>query len=178
MSRRRRTVYECPDCMGMAEAVHLTALGGKVREYYRDRDGRVDPAVRIVRVLCWWCREYHPPEEVKACMAMARPKAVVNGDSTSSLIVKMPPWLSPFPEIWEFLSKPSYGDGTVRQLGKISFGLNSGGIQMTLTDPTSSTYCSRCFQTIEDGLLNFEVGLGDGSLTWKPSGPPKGRKRP
>lgn len=178
MSRKRRVVYECPDCLSLAEAVHLTALGGKVRPYFRDRDGKVLPGIVIRRVLCWWCREYHDPAEVEACMAMPRPQAIANGDSLSSSIAKMPTWLSQYPELWEFLSKPSYQDGQSRQLGKISFGLNSGGIQVTLTDPSSSTYCSRAYQTLEDALLALEVGLGDGSLTWRPSGPPKARKRP
>jgi hypothetical protein len=164
--------------MTMEEAVLLTKLGGIVRPYFRERDGLGNLGTVIARILCFWCREYHSPSEVEACMAMARPQPASNGDSTSSLSAKMPQWLSPFPEIWEFLSKPSYKDGTPRQLGKVSFGLNSGGLQMTLTDPTSSTYCSRCYQTMEDALLGFEVGLDDGSLTWKPSGPPKGRKRP
>jgi len=109
-------------------------------------------------------------------MAIERPKASSGDASVSSLIAKMPPWLSQFPEIWEFLSRGSYKDGTPRQLGKVSFGFASDGIQVTLTDPSASVYCSRHYQTIEDALLGFEVGLAEGSLTWKPSGPPRGKK--
>lgn len=162
----------------MAEARTLCELGGLVREYFTPRDGRYVAAVPIERVLCWWCREYHSPLEVETCMALERPKPAENGQSASSWTAKIPSWLSQFPELWEFLSKPIYKDGTARQLGKVSFGLNSAGIQMTLTDPSSSTYCSRNYQTIEDALLGFEVGLSDGSLTWRASGPLKGRKRP
>lgn len=169
---------ECPSCMLMDECVKLTALGGKVREYFRDRDGRVLPGVVVRRVLCWWCREYHPPEEVEACMAIERPKAVDNGASPSSSTVSPPMWLSQLPQLWEFLSKPSYKDGSPRQLGKISFGLNSAGVQMTLTDPSSATYCSRAYPTFDDALLAFEDGLESGHLTWRASGPPKGPRKP
>lgn len=178
MSRGRRYVYRCPDCMTVARAIELTARGGKAREPFRDPDGHIEPGVRIVEVLCWWCRTMHSPAEVEACMAMPRPVAVTGEGSLSSSIAKMPPWLSQFPEIWEFLSKPSYADGTPRQLGKVSLGLVSDGVQMTLTDPSSSTYCSRHYKTVEDALLGFEIGLKEGSLTWRASGPPRAKKRP
>jgi hypothetical protein len=51
--------------------------------------------------------------------------------------------------------------------------LVSGGLQMTITDPSSSAYCSRQFPTLDDALLAFEVGLGEGSLQWRASGPPR-----
>lgn len=111
-------------------------------------------------------------------MALERPKVADAVGSPSSLTAKIPPWLSQFPELWEFLSKPYYKDGSTRQLGKISFGWSSGGVQMTLTDPSSSTYCSRLYPTFDDALLAFEVGLGEGSLTWRASGPLKTRRRP
>jgi hypothetical protein len=109
-------------------------------------------------------------------MAMQKP-VIANGDvSTSSWTARMPPWLSQYPEIWEFLSKRSYKDGTPRQTGKVTLSLNSDGIQITLTDPSSSAYCSRSYPTLEDGLLALEVGLADSSLAWRASGPPKGKK--
>lgn len=178
MSRKRLPLNERPACLSKEECVRLTALGGVPREHDTSAMGKPYPPIVIRRILCWWCREMHSPDEVEACMAIERPKPVESNGSTLSLTAKMPPWLSQFPELWEFLSKPSYKDGTPRQLGKVSFGLNSGGIQMTLTDPSSSTYCSRNYPTMEDALLAFEVGLGDGSLTWRASGPQKTRKRP
>lgn len=178
LSIRRRGVDRRPAGLSWGEAIRLTALGGMVLPYFRDRDGRVDPVLVPEEILCWWCRDRHSPGEVVACMAIPRPQAVSNGDSTSSSIVKMPSWLSQLPEIWEFLSLASYKDGAPRQLGKVSLGLVSGGVQMTLTDPSSSTYCSRQFPSLDDALLAFELGLKDGSLTWRASGPQKGRRRP
>jgi len=160
------------------ECVDLMALGGIVRPPFRERDGVHVPAVEPQRILCHWCRFYHSPAEVEACMALERPVPVEANGSTSSLTVKAPSWLSQLPELWEFLSKPSYRDGKPRQLGKVSVGLVSGGVQMTLTDPSSSTYCSRQFPTLDDALLAFELGLKEGSLQWKASGPQRGRKRP
>lgn len=175
---RKRYVYRCPSCMTVAQCRHLTELGGKVREPFRDRDGGIHPAVRVLDVLCWWCRERHSPDEVEKCMAMPRPVAARGEGSTSSSTAKMPPWLSQFPELWEFLSRTSYADGTSRALGKISLGLVSDGIQVTLTDPSSSTYCSRHYPNLDDALLGFEIGLKEQSLTWRASGPPRGKKRP
>lgn len=169
---------ERPACMSDAECVRLTALGGVPRVHDTSGIGRFPRVVVRVEVLCWWCREKHFADEVEACMAMERPVAAAQGDTSLSSTVRMPTFLKEFPELWEFLAKPSYKDGSQRQLGKISFGLNSGGIQLTLSDPSSSTYCSRNYPTLDDALLAFEVGLADGSLTWRPSGPPRGKKRP
>ncbi len=178
MVRKRLTLDKETSRLSWEDCVMLHGLGGVVRPPFRERDGVDVPAAHFDRILCHWCRFYHSPAEVATCMALERPKAATENGSTSSLTAKPPSWLSALPELWEFLSKPSYRDGAPRQLGKVSLGLVSGGIQMTLTDPTSSTYCSRQFPTLDEGLLAFEIGLGDGSLTWKASGPQRGRKRP
>lgn len=178
MSYFKRVVKRRPASVTDEEWVQMVERGRLVGPYFQPRDGRPSSAVVFSNILCWWCRRYHSPTEVETCMAMERPTAVEGNGSTSCSTARMPPWLSQYVELWEFLSKPFYKDGTPRQTGKVSFGLNSGGIQMTLTDPSSSTYCSRNHQTIEDALLAFEVGLSDGSLSWRASGPLKGRKRP
>lgn len=162
--------------LSLAECVELKAIGGRDRQPFRERDGLDVPAVQVRSVLCWWCRLYHSPAEVEACMALERPVPAEANGSISSLTAKPPSWLSQLPELWEFLSKPSYADGKPRQLGKISLGLVSGGIQVTLTDPSSQTYCSRQFPTLDDALLAFELGLKEGTLAWKASGPPRGKK--
>ena len=156
--------------------VEVFERGKLPRERFQLVYDLADGPAAIDRVLCWWCRDYHPPNEVPACMALTRPVAAKGDGSTSSLTVNMPEWLSQFPEIWEFLSKPLYKDGTPRQLGKVTLSLESGGVRMSLTDPSSCTYCSRQHPSLADALLAFEVGLSDGSLTWRASGPPKGKK--
>ncbi len=109
-------------------------------------------------------------------MALERPKPVAENGSTSCLTATMPSWLSQFPELWEFLSKPSYKDGAPRQTGKITLQLCSEGIQMTLTDPSSSAYCCRRYKSLDDALVEIEVALESGMVTWRPSGPPRGKK--
>lgn len=172
----RRVVKRRPACLTDEEMSALLSAARKWEAHFRARDGADIPPVVPRTVLCMWCRLRHSPAEVDACMAMARPVPASANASTSSWIARMPPWLGPFPNLWEFLSKACYADGAPRQLGKVSLGLQSDGIQVTLTDPSSSTYCSRHYQSVEDALLGFEIGLGEGSLTWKASGPPKGRK--
>ncbi len=175
MSRKSRRVYE-RSSMSFEEAIYLTALGGKPRPSAW-RDDQPEPGRVVVdRILCWWCREYHHPGEVERCMALERPKPVAENGSTSCLTATMPSWLSQFPELWEFLSKPSYKDGAPRQTGKITLQLCSEGIQMTLTDPSSSAYCCRRYKSLDDALVEIEVALESGMVTWRPSGPPRGKK--
>ncbi len=174
--RRKRMLDDRSACRSDAELSRLTALGGIPRPVNWYDGCPVPGRVVVTDILCWWCRSRHSPGEVEKCMALERPVIAEPGGSISSLTARIPPWLAQFPELWEFLSKPSYKDGTPRQMGKISLSLVSDGIQVTLTDPSTSAYCCRQYKSLDDALLTLEVGLGEGSLTWKASNPPKGRK--
>jgi len=46
---------------------------------------------------------------------------------------------------------------------------------VTLTDPSSATYCCLTAETLDDALLAIEMGLADGSAPWRLStyGKPK-----
>jgi len=109
--------------------------------------------------------------------AMQRPKTSTSANGSSSSSVSQCELLAPFSELWEFLTKGSYGDGTSRQTGQMSVKLGSGGLQVTLTDPTSATYCCLTATSLQDAFLGLEVGLKDGSLAWRPSGYAKEQKR-
>ena len=114
--------------------------------------------------------------EVLMC-AMLRPKTSPSASGTSSSSVSQCELLAPFSELWEFLTKGSYGDGTSRQTGQMSVKLGSGGLQVTLTDPTSATYCCQTATCLQDAFLALEMGLKDGSLAWRPSGYAKEQKK-
>lgn len=162
-------MYECPACMGITEALHLTQLGGKVRPFFRDRDGRPEPGVTVYRVLCWWCREYHPPEEVEACMKIPdKRSAAVNGHGCS-LSAKASGLLGPFSELWAFLTGTPVEGGKPRQAGKLSLSCSAGRVQLTLNDPETAQYCHLEGEAVDDLLLLADAGLCDGSLAWRTS---------
>ena len=108
--------------------------------------------------------------------AMLRPEKPANGAGSSSAAVRPGQLLSPFSELWEFLVKPFYGDGTARMTGTLSLKCSSNGLQATLTDPTSGTYCCLTSDNPDDALLALEVGLKEGSLPWRSSGFAKAKK--
>jgi hypothetical protein len=114
--------------------------------------------------------------EVLMC-AMLRPKTSTSANGQSASNVSQCELLAPFSELWEFLTKGSYGDGTSRATGQMSVKLGSGGIQVTLTDPTSATYCCLTASSLQDALLGLELGLKESSLAWRPSGYAKEQKR-
>ncbi len=114
--------------------------------------------------------------EVLMC-AMLRPTTSPGASGSSVSSVSQCELLAPFSELWEFLTKNSYGDGTSRATGQMSVKLGSGGLQVTLTDPTSATYCCQSATSLQDAFLALEVGLKDGSLAWRPSGYAKEQKR-
>jgi len=169
MVRKVRTVYECPDCMGIAEAIRLTALGGKVREYFRDRDGRPSPGVVIRSVLCWWCREMHSPGEVSTCMVLPRKTSAVagSGSSTSKSLGAGP--LEQYSELWAFLTAIAYPDGQPRKTGRLSVSCESDLLKVSLTCDETASYATLSGRNLLSILEEIELRLTDGSLTFKPS---------
>jgi len=109
--------------------------------------------------------------------AMLRPRTLMSANGQSASSVSQCELLAPFSELWEFLTKGSYGDGTSRATGQMSVKLGSGGLQVTLMDPTSATYCCLTATSLQDAFLGLEVGLKDGSLAWRPSGYAKEQKK-
>ncbi len=114
-------------------------------------------------------------EELKC--QMLRPTTSTSAIGSSGSVVNRCELLSAFSELWEFLTKASYSDGTPRQTGQMSLKLGSGGLQVTLTDPTSATYCCQTASSLQDAFLALEIGLKDNSLGWRPSGYAKEAKR-
>jgi len=172
----RRGMYECPDCKVMTREVALTAIGGKVRDPCWDRDGRAHPAVRVVKVLCWWCRTFHPPEEVEPCMALPRKVAPAAGSETSSSSSLDAGPLKSSPELWAFLTATSYPDGAKRKTGKLSLSSESGLLGLLLTDAETGQYAFLNGRSLDDLIAEAELRLGDGSLSWRASKyPARGR---
>jgi len=169
MVRRALYVYECPDCKCMSRAVALTAIGGKVRDPCWDRDGREHRAVKVIQVLCWWCREYHPPEEVDSCMALPEKSALANGSTSSTSSALELGLLKPYPELWAFLTASAYPDGRKRQTGRLSLSFESGMLGLLLTDDQTGQYAFLNGRNLDDLLTEAELRLEAGSLHWKPS---------
>jgi len=159
----------CPDCGDVNDPVELTRLGGKVREYFQDRDGRNVPAVEIRTVLCWWCRERHSPAEVQACMALPRKTATANGSSSSTSSALAAGLLEPYPELWAMLTAVSFEDGTKRRTARLSLSCESGLLGLLLTDEETGQYAFLNGHRVDDLLAEAELRLADGSLSWRPS---------
>lgn len=169
MVRKRLYVYECPACGGSCHALRMLTLGGKVREPFRDRDGRLEPGVEIRRVLCWWCRTYHDPAEVTACMALPEKKATAESSTSSTSSVSAPGLLSQFTELWAFLTATSYPDGRSRMTGRISLSFDAGLLGLLLQDDQTGQYAFLNGRGLDDLLLEAETRLADGSLAWRAS---------
>jgi len=147
----------------------MTRLGGKVREPFRPRDGLGVPGVKILSVLCWWCRTMHSPDEVSTCMALPEKRANAGSSesSTSSVLVAGP--LSQYTELWAFLTATSYPDGRKRATGRFSLSCESGLLGLLLQDDETGQYAFLNGRSVEGLLTEVELRLSDGSLSWRPS---------
>jgi len=178
MVRRVRKVNGCVSCIGMEDAVRLTALGGKVREYFKPRDRRPFVRVTIGDILCWWCRERHSPERVEACMALPRKIARAEDSASSTSNVLDAGLLSQYSELWAFLTTTTYPDGTKRLPGKISLSCESGLLGLLLTDCDNDQYAFLSGRNPTTMLEEAELRLSDCSLSFKPSKyPSRGGRR-
>lgn len=169
MIYRRRVVKRRPASLTDEEWLALLATRFVDRGYLRARDGVDVGRAPIRTVLCPSCRERHSPGEVEACMAMVKPPVDARAGQSSSSSAKIGKLLAEYSEVWEFLTKPSYSDGSKRVTGKISLQSSSAGLTLTLSDPSSSQYCCLTLESLDDLLLAFEVGLRDNSLPWRVS---------
>jgi hypothetical protein len=167
--RRRVYRYVCPACGGYCHDLSLTTLGGKVRPEFRTKEVPVPPAVTVLRVLCWWCRTFHPPEEVQSCMKIPERRAsLANGIGSSSNALDAGP-LKEYCEILVFLTDTQATSGHSRKLGNLSLKCALGRWGLTLNDAETGQYCFLEGDRLADLLLHAECGLSDGSLPWRPS---------
>jgi len=110
------------------------------------------------------------------CMAMVKPKSPSAGNGSLSSVVSPGQLFQPFSELWAFLTVPTYSDGSQREMGHMSVKCSSAGLQVTLTDPSSATYCCLTGKCLDDVFLALEIGIKENSLPWRPSGYGKGKK--
>jgi len=110
-------------------------------------------------------------------MAIREPAVKTDGAGSSPSSVRAGALLSQFSAIWEFLTLSTYENGKSRLTGRLSLQLGSGGLQATLTDPSSATYATRVAESLDDALLALEVALQDGSLEWRKSQYQNGKKK-
>jgi hypothetical protein len=103
------------------------------------------------------------------CMVLSKPSVPSGVPGTSSSSLSRGQLLDGFSEIWDFLTKPSYQDGSPRVPGKVSFGCSSGVLQVTLMDQSSNCYCCVAAASLDEAFLALEIGLKEGSLPWRQS---------
>lgn len=146
-------------------------------EYFRERDGLGRPAVKIVDVLCWWCRLRHSPEGVELCMKIPDRRADAasgTGSLSSALDAGL---LTQYSEIWAFLMGTDSVTGVSRKSGSLSLKFASGMLGLSLNDQETGQYCYLNGPKLDDLLLMAEAGLADGSLPWRASNGDSKRRR-
>jgi len=172
----RRVVKRRPASLSADEWLQLCRRGALPRPDWVPIDDRPYPPVDVYDLvlarnlvdLAWRV------EQLMCAMLRPATSTPLNGSSASN--VSRCELLSAFSELWEFLTTNKYADGTARLTGQLSVKLVSGGLQVTLTDPTSATYCSLTATSLQDAFLSLEIGLKDGTLAWRASGYAKPKK--
>jgi len=172
----RRVLKRRPASLTDEEWLQAWERGKLPREPMRPRDGRATPPVdvselvysRQLRDLAWRVEVL--------CMALVKPSTSPAANGTSGSAVSRGELLKQYSELWEFLTGRAYSDGSSRTPGCMSVKCSPGGLQVTLTDPSSGSYCCLTAATLDDALLALEMGLADGSAPWRQSTYSKPRK--
>jgi hypothetical protein len=94
--------------------------------------------------------------------------------SSSALITGL---LSPYPELWAFLTASAHPDGTKRQTGRMSWSCERGCVKCSLTDEETNAFVCRSGSSVDELLALLERHLVAGTLEWIPSNQPARRKR-
>lgn len=80
-------------------------------------------------------------------------------------------FLASYANLTEFLSSLSGEGNSRREPGTLSVSSKDGKWTLRLKDPSSKVYCFVVCDSLDEGMLTVEVGLGDGSLDWRADKP-------
>ncbi len=176
MSYSKRVVKRRSACLTDEEWLSVVERGKLPRPDFRNRDGQANPPadvrdlvdLAVLDGLHWRLRILW--------MAMVEPNVAKKGSGTSSSSARVGELLAQFSELWEFLSGSTYASGKPRLTGHLSLRCEQEGVKVTLTDPSTHSYCTRTGESLDDVLLALEVALKEGSLKWLPSSFSSGKK--
>ncbi len=176
MSYQRRVVKRRPASLTQEEWLQVVERGKLPRPDFMPRDGN-PPLLPDVRDLVLEAGLVDLKRRLGVlCVALQKPTPNGTSPGQSSVTVQQGKMLADFSSIWEFLTGTSFADGTSRYPGSLSLKLTSGSLQVTLTDPSTATYCCRSGRKLEDVLADLERAFLDNSLGWRPSGFAKPKK--
>ncbi len=169
MVLKGRYVYVCPACGCTTRSPRLDRVPGKFRDTVSLVDGCSYPSCRQIEQLCFWCEDEKWGMRGDSCMVLPRKIAGAenSSSSTSSALVAGP--LEPYSEIWAFLTRTTYEDGTTRRTGRLSLSFESGMLGLLLNDTETGQYAFQNGSSLQDLLETTELRLTDGSLPWKAS---------
>lgn len=102
---------------------------------------------------------------------MVLPRKTASADSSGTSTSKSldAGLLSPFSELWGFLTAMTYPDGVKRRTGRISLSCEKDMLGLLLTDDETSSYAFLNGTSLTELLEEAELRLADGSLSFRPS---------
>lgn len=134
------------------------------------------PIVHDWMVLCHHCRDRHRASEVPTCMALPTRKAPAERSTSSTSSALAAGLLTPYSEIWAFLTATAYPNGAKRRTGRLSLSCESASLRLSVTDEETGLYATFQGSSLDDCLLAFEAGLAAEEVPWRESKYAKGRK--
>lgn len=110
-------------------------------------------------------------------LALTKPAQSGANGSGSQLANSQSTYLVLFSDLMAFLSCPSWGDGSRRELGTLSIAVTAGRWSGRLKDPNGKRYAYLTALTIDELLEGLEKGLATDTLDWREDKPfkPGGR---
>jgi len=176
MAYYRRVVKKRPASLTDAEWLQVVERGKLPRPAWTPVDDRPYPPPDVWDLVYSVQLDRLKWRAEALWMAMQEPQVRKKGVGSSTSSASQGELLQPFSELWEFLSGTTYASGTPRQTGRLSLCLDADGVKVTLTDPSSRSYCVRSAASLDDALLHLEVAMKEGSLKWLPSSFANGKK--
>jgi hypothetical protein len=176
MSYFRRVVKRRPASLTGEEWLLVIERGKQPRPMLESLDARYFPPVDVYDLVLARELEQLRWRTEQLCMAMQEPTVPKKGEGSFTSSASRGELLSQFSELWAFLSGTTYASGKQRLTGSLSVSLASEGVKVTLMDPTSGTYCTRVGNSLDDVLMQLELGLADATLKFLPSNFAKPKK--
>ena len=113
----------------------------------------------------------------ESCMPLKKPAAPSSGNGWSSGTISTGTLLTAFPTLLEFLTLPTWPDGSRRERGTLLVFVDGSAWKACLKDKNGPRVCFVTSSDLDGLFLAIEDGLDRDSLDWRADRPQGGQRR-
>jgi hypothetical protein len=155
-----------------------TALELWEAAFLRSPERQVVEAFPDLVAVCLWCAHcWHRLPVEHECMRLPTKEDRSKAASPSGTALTAGQLLSPFSNVFEYLTTMSLPGGKQRKAPRLSLKCTGSGLRLTVNDDESCQYATWEGSCLDDLFLMFEEALATDQVPWRASADDFGKRR-